>query len=90
LRNIAGSAVKELQIEPWLDEDCALARGSVYTGAILAAVQGAEHAALDTKPVVTLSAAYLSDARRAAQGRAVQAGARLAALLKSVRSTTAR
>jgi len=89
LRSLAGSAERELEIDPWLDEDCALARSLVYTPAILAAVQRAEGGALDVKPDVSLGEAYLAAARRAAQRRAVQAGARLAAILKGLASPVA-
>ena len=90
LRSLASSAVQELEIDPWLDEDCALARRSVYTKSVLAAVQRADSNALDAKPEVSLGEAYLAEARRAAQRRAVMAGARLAAILKGLRSPAGR
>ena len=84
LRSLAGTAVQTLEIDAWLDEDCALARRSVYSESVLAAVQRADGGALDTKPEVSLGKAYLDGARRAAQRRAVQAGGRLAAILQGL------
>ena len=56
----------------------------MYTQPILQVVQDAERGALDAKPQITLDAAYLAEAREAAERRAVMAGARLAAILKSL------
>lgn len=89
LRSAASAARSRLELDAWLDEDCELARRSVYTQPILQVVQAAESGALDAKPQLTLDAAYLAGARRAAERRAVMAGARLAAILKSLSSERA-
>lgn len=91
LASLAPKARLELDVEGWLDEDCALARSSVYTPPVLAQVQGFESrraaarpagdAKDETKPEVALDTAYGQQATLAAERRAVQAGARLGALL---------
>jgi hypothetical protein len=92
MKALAAQARLELGVEGWLDEDCALARSSVYTSPVLAAVQGSlsRRAAAqaaggttseDAKPEVALDGAYRQRATLAAERRAVQAGARLGALL---------
>jgi hypothetical protein len=91
-------ARRELDLELWLDEDCALARRDVYTPAVLAEVQRFESRRAEAaptprlkpdeakpdeaKPEVALDTAYRQQATRAAERRAVQAGARLAALMQ--------
>jgi hypothetical protein len=84
LRKDASAARSQLEIDAWLDEDCELARRSVYTRPILRVLESAEGGALLAKPEVALDAAYLAGARRAAERRAAMAGARLAAILKSL------
>jgi hypothetical protein len=89
LQPLAREARRSLDVETWLDEDCALARSSVYTPAVLSAVQSAEAAAsvaaaADAKPELALDALYRERAQQAAERRAVQAAARLGALLESL------
>ncbi|MEO8184341.1 MAG: S1/P1 nuclease [Deltaproteobacteria bacterium] len=84
LQALARAARRSLDVEVWLDEDCALARSSVYTPAVLSAVQVAEAGSADAKPEVALDASYLRRAQQAAKRRAVQAGSRLTALLESL------
>jgi hypothetical protein len=92
LAALAAKARLELDVEGWLDEDCALARSSVYSPPVLSEVQRFEsrRAAAppagaarpeDAKPEVALDTAYRQQATLAAERRAVQAGARLGALL---------
>ena len=88
LASLAPKARLGLDVDAWLDEDCALARSSVYTPPVLAEVQGFESRRAagpakpdEAKPEVALDAAYRQQATLAAERRAVQGGARLAALL---------
>jgi hypothetical protein len=92
LVSLAPPARRELDVEGWLDEDCTLARSNVYTPRVLAEVQDFENRRAgaqpaggarpdDAKPEVVLDAAYQQQAALAAERRAVQAGARLGALL---------
>ena len=84
LQSLARGARRSLDVEAWLDEDCALARRSVYTPEVLSVMQAADTGAADAKPEVALDATYGDQARHAAERRAVQAGARLTALLESL------
>jgi hypothetical protein len=84
LRALGKAARQSLDVEAWLDEDCALARSHVYSAAVLSAVQGVERSSADTKPEATLDTAYYQRGRRAAERRAAQASARLTALLERV------
>ncbi|MEY4546299.1 MAG: hypothetical protein RL685_2494 [Pseudomonadota bacterium] len=81
LRVLAQSARRSLDLDVWLEESCAQARERVYSPAVLAAARSAESGPLESKPEAVLEPRYLAQARPAAQRRAVQAGARLAALL---------
>jgi len=90
LQALAREARRNLDVEVWLDEDCALARSSVYTPAVLSVVQAAEADSADAKPEVALDATYRQRAQQAAERRAVQAGSRLTALLESLLSRRAR
>ncbi|HEU4582785.1 MAG TPA: S1/P1 nuclease [Polyangiaceae bacterium] len=92
LAALAARARSELDVDSWLDEDCALARSSVYTSPVLAEVQRfqSRRAAAspapgsqleEAKPEVALDAGYRQRAALVAERRAVQAGARLGALL---------
>lgn len=82
LRVLAQSARRRLDPDVWLDESCTQARERVYSPAVLAAARSAELGPLESKPEAALEPRYLAQARPAAQRRAVQAGARLAALLE--------
>lgn len=82
-RSLAQSARRSLEPDAWLDESCVLARERVYSPAVLAAARAAEQGPLEAKAAAALEPRYLSRARSAAQRRAIQAGARLAALLRS-------
>jgi hypothetical protein len=86
LQSLARAARRSLDVQAWLDEDCALARSSVYTPVVLSMVQTADTGAAEAKPEVALDARYREQARHAAERRAVQAGARLTALLQSLLS----
>lgn len=91
LASLAAEARRQLDVESWLDEDCALARSAVYTAPVLAAVQSFESLRAarcsggaqpdEAKPEVALDDADRQRATLAAERRAVQAGARLGALL---------
>ncbi len=81
-RHLAQAARRSLDLDGWLDEGCALARERVYSPTVLAAARTAESGPLDSKPEATLEPGYLTRARQAAERRAIQAGARLAALLR--------
>jgi hypothetical protein len=95
----ARQAAMQRSLDAWLDEDCDLARRAVYVPAVLAAVQrfereppasaavgrdGAVSAALRAKPELSLRPAYHQHAAEKARERAVQAGLRLAALLRGL------
>jgi hypothetical protein len=93
MRSLSLKARHELEVDVWLDEDCALARSEVYTPAVLAEVQrfASRRAAQpsgakpdDAKPEVVFDSADRQQATRVAERRAVQAGARLAALLEQL------
>lgn len=81
LARAAQRAARVLDIDAWIDEDCALARAYVYVPAILAAVQRFELEKREGKPEVSLRDAYVEVAQRTARVRAVEAAARLEALL---------
>ncbi len=84
LARSAALAVHTLGIDDWIDEDCALARSFVYVPAILAAVRRFERERREGKPEVSLRSAYIDVATSTARARAVQAAARLRALLSRV------
>jgi hypothetical protein len=84
LARVRMAASTHLDVNSWIDEGCAIARTSVYVPAILSAVRRFETTAAEGKPEVSLADAYVGAARAAARRRAVQAGARLAALLRSL------
>jgi hypothetical protein len=81
LARSAALAIRTLSIDDWIDEDCVLARSFVYVPAILAAVRRFEREGREGKPEVSLRGAYFEVAIGAARARAVQAAARLQALL---------
>lgn len=82
-RGLAQSARRGLDLDTWLDESCSIARERVYTPAVLAAARAAEQGPLEAKPEAALEPRYLPRARSAAERRAIQAGARLTALLRA-------
>jgi len=77
----ASKAARQLDVDAWLDEDCALARSFVYVPAVLGAVRRFEREQREGKPEVSLRDAYVEAAKNAARVRAVEAAARLRALL---------
>jgi hypothetical protein len=81
LARSAALAIHTLGIDVWIDEDCARARTVVYVPAILAAVRRFEREKRQGKPEVSLRDAYIDVATNTARARAVQAAARLRALL---------
>jgi hypothetical protein len=81
LARSAALAIRTLSIDDWIDEDCVLARSFVYVPAILAAVRRFEREGREGKSEVSLRGAYIEVAIGAARARAVQAAARLRALL---------
>ncbi|HVZ31378.1 MAG TPA: S1/P1 nuclease [Polyangiaceae bacterium] len=84
LAQLGRAAAHQLDIESWLDEDCALARSSVYTRPILASVSAADGTPPTNKPHVELDPSYFQAAHAAARRRAAQASFRLAALLQQL------
>jgi hypothetical protein len=81
LAHAARAAAQRLDLDAWIDEDCALARSFVYVPAILTAVRKFERDEREGKPEVSLRDAYFHVATRVARARATWAAARLAALL---------
>lgn len=81
-RELAQVARRSLAPDGWLDEGCALARERVYSPAVLAAARAAEQGPPESKAEAVLERSYLPRAQAAAERRAIQAGARLAALLR--------
>ena len=86
LARVGAAASSHLDVNTWMDEGCALARNSVYVPAVLSAVRKFEAVNVEGKPEVSLRDAYVEAAKAVAQRRAVQAGARLAALLRGLPS----
>jgi hypothetical protein len=89
----AAAAARELDVDTWIAEDCELCRRAVYAPAILSAVERFEGArssargargAKPDKPEVSLADPYLRFAEEKARERALRAGLRLAAILRTV------
>lgn len=94
------ASARETSVDRWIDEDCELARRAVYVPAVLDAVGRFERrvrpaaAAADSsagaqappdKPEVSLRTGYHEHAAAKARERALQAGLRLAELLRALR-----
>jgi hypothetical protein len=87
LADVAARAKLAFDPDSWIDEDCELARVSVYAPAITEAVRAFEQQKRSGKPEVELNPTYTIAATAAAMRRAVMAGARLAAALRQALST---
>ena len=75
-------AEKQLQAEGWVSESHRLAQQVVYSPKILAAIRRGEADAEKEIPAVALSRAYAKQARAVSRQRVVEAGFRLARVLK--------
>ncbi len=88
LARVSVAAASHLDVNSWIDEGCAIARTSVYVPAVVSAVRKFEAATADGerqgKPEVSLRDAYVDAAKAVARRRAVQAGVRLATLLRGL------
>ena len=75
-------AEKQLQAEAWVSESHRLAQQVVYSPKILAAIRRGEADAEKEIPAVALSRAYAKQAQAVSRQRVVEAGFRLARVLK--------
>jgi hypothetical protein len=81
---LQSSAKLTVSVPGWIDESCELSRRGVYVPRVLKAVEAWEQEphAVGKPDVPQLPSAVLAQAKRAARRRAVQAAARLTALLE--------
>jgi hypothetical protein len=84
LRRAAEDAAVSLSADDWIDESYALALDFAYDAAVLSAVERVEATSSKAKPNATLPPSYFNEGKEHSRRRAVQAGARLAALLRQL------
>lgn len=82
LERAADEAARGLSVDDWVKESHDLAEDFAYDPAILAAARQVEANGGRAKPATLLPPGYFAEAKERAKRRAVQAGARLAALLQ--------
>jgi hypothetical protein len=82
LERAARDATASLSADEWIDESYDLALDFAYDEKLLSAVAGVEASGSKAKPSTYLPAGYLARGKEHSKRRAVQAGARLAALLR--------
>ncbi len=82
LVSVGRRAEKQLQAEGWVSESYRLARQVVYSPKILAAIRRGEADAKKKIPAVAVSRAYAKQAHAVSRRRVVEAGFRLARVLK--------
>jgi len=84
LERAADEALASLSAAAWIGESYDLALDFAYDEKILSAVEAVEASGSKAKPSTYLPPSYLAEGKEHSKRRAVQAGARLAALLREL------